>query len=370
MGTSTNQIATVANLRNDLYYRVDTSKTQYATESKCVTEAMLTGLASSSTSTAAGRATHTKVDVAPLTISQSSIPTNSVSNVGLKSYSTSSTLISFTTPRNVGGNTSCSFSENIIYTLKLVSGAFAQSSTGSTITSATVLGTLQYPGGTLDVEVKISQYSTAQTSFAIPSFNIADALPNKLYTITLSLWTASNIGDNAVKATLIPAVSTVTINYQCPNKLIRYTKILNDCEAKVPFGVKISNAKNVKTKFDTVKLSLKYTLSASASSTTIDLGKQEWDTIPSNSSKSDVLMIPIRNTSIPIDAYQSILVIWAGEAGASQDIRMGYEYGTSTIDYESYVSCKTKNRALPTNQTPNGLAYLVQDLTGVVYDVK
>ena len=373
MGTSTNQIATVTNLRDNLYYRVDTSKTQYATGSKCVTETMLTGLASSNTSTAAGRATHTEVDVAPLKIKQQYIPINSVSNVGLKSYSTSSTLISFTTPRSVGSSTFCSFDEAIMYTLKLVSGVFTQEatgSTGSTITSTAVVGTLYYPGGTLNIEVQVSPNSTTQTSFRIPSFNITNALPNELYTITLSLYTAADVGINTVKATLIPSISAATLIYQCPNKLVRYTKLLNDCEAKVPFGVKISNAKNVKTKFDTVNLSLRYTLSASASSTTIDLGKQEWGEIPSNDSKSSVLMIPIRNTSIPIDAYQSILVIWAGEAGAKQDIRIGYEYGTSTIDYESYVSCKTVNRDIPTNQTPNGLAYIVQDFTGVVYNVK
>lgn len=370
MGTSTNQIATVNNLRNNLYYRVDTSKTQYATGTKCVTEAMLTGLATSSTSTAVGRATHTNVDVAPLKISQSLISINSVSALGLKRYSTSSTLISFTTPSNVGSLTSCSFSETITYTLKLVSGSFTESSTGSAITSTTVVGTLYYPGGTLDVSVQVFQHSTTQTSFEIPSFDITDLLPNKSYTVTLSLYTASNVGDGAINATLTPSVSTATMNYCCHNKLIRYTKILNDCEAKVPFSVKISNAKNVKTKFDTVKLSLKYALSASATSSTITLATKEWDTISSNSYKSDVLMIPIRNTSIPIDTYQSTLVIWAGTAGTSQDIRIGYEYGTSAIDYESYVSCTIKNRETPTNQTPNGLAYILQDFTGVVYNVK
>lgn len=371
MGTSTNQMATVNNLRNNLYYRVDTSKTQYATGTKCVTESMVTGLATSSTSTATGRATHTEVDVAPLKISQVSIPISSVSAMGLKTYSTSCTLISFTTPNNVGGNSSCSFREPITYTLKLVSGAFTQSSTGNIITSTAVLGTLSYPGGTLSVNVSISQSTTTQASFTIPSFNIANLLPNETYTVTLALYTASNVGVNTVKATLTPSVSTATLDYHCYNKLVRYTKLLNDCGAKVPVNVKISNAKNVKTKFDTVKFSLRYILSASAtSSTTINLASKEWDEIPSNDSKSGVLMVPIRNTSIPIDAYQSILVIWAGEAGAKQDVRIGYEYGTSTIEYESYVSCTTKTRETFTNQTPNGLAYLLQDLTGVVYDVK
>ena len=370
MGTSTNQMATVNNLRNNLYYRVDTSKTQYATGTKCVTEAMLTGLASSSTSTAVGRATHTKVNVAPLKISQASIPINSVYAAGLKSYTTSYTLISFTTPYNVGSNTSFSFSETITYTLKLVSGEFEQNTPGTTILSTTVVGTLSYPGGTLDINVQISQNTTVQTTFEIPSFK-ANLLPNKSYSITLSLHTASSIGINTVTATLTPSVSTATMNYHCHNKLVRYTKILIDCDAEVPFSVKISNAKNVKTKFDTIKLSLDYTSSASStSSTTVALTTKAWDTIPSNSSKSDVLMIPIRNTSIPINAYQSTLVIWAGTAGTNQDIRIGYEYGTSTIDYESYVSCATKSRELPTYQTPNGLAYLLQDLTGVVYNVK
>ena len=370
MGTSTNQIATVNNLRNNLYYRVDTSKTQYATGTKCVTEAMLTGLASSSTSTSVGRATHTAVDVAPLKISQEPISINSVFSAYLKSSSTSYTLISFTTPHNVGSRTSCNFSETITYTLKLVSGAFEQNTPGTIITSTGVVGTLSYPGGTLAVNVQIYQNTTSQASFRIPSFNIANILPNESYKVTLSLYTASDIGIYTVKATLTPSVSTATMNYHCHNKLVRYTKLLNDCVAKVPFSVKISNAKNVKTKFDTVKLSLKYLLSSSSTAATVNLESQEWNEIPSNDSKSTVLMVPIRNTSIPIDAYKSTLVIWAGEAGSKQDIRIGYERGTSTIEYDSYTNTTTKNYEYSTTQTPNGLAYLLEDFTGVVYDVK
>ena len=266
MGTASNQMATVRNLRNDLYYRVDTSKSQYATGTKCVTEAMVTGLASSSTSTAVGRATHTKVDVSPLKISQTSIPISSVSDMGLRSYPTSCTLISFTTPSNVGSNTTCSFSTTITYTLKLVSGAYTQNNTGTTITSTGVVGTLSYPGGTLAVNAQITQYKTTQVTFTIPTFNIADLIPNQTYKVSLSLYTASNVGINTVKATLTPSVSTATLNYHCHNKLVRYTKLLNNCKAEVPFSVKISNAKNVKTKFDTVKLSLRYILSESSTS--------------------------------------------------------------------------------------------------------
>lgn len=370
MGTSTNQMATVTNLTNNLYYRVDTSKTQYATGTKCVTEAMVTGLASSSTSTAVGRATHTKVDVSPLKISQASISIGSVSAAGLKNTATSHTLISFTTPNNVAGNTTCSFSGTVSYTLKLVAGAFTQSSVGTTITSTSVVGTLYYPGGTLDINVPVSQYGTSQASLNIPSFNVASLLPNEEYTVTISLRTAANVGANTVKATLTPSVSLATMNYYCHNKLVRYTKLLNDCKAEVPFSVKISNAKNVKTKFDTVKLSLKYLLSSSSTAATVNLESQEWNEIPSNDSKSTVLMVPIRNTSIPIDAYKSTLVIWAGEAGAKQDIRIGYERGTSTIEYASYTNTTTKNYEYSTTQTPNGLAYLLQDFTGVVYNVK
>jgi hypothetical protein len=349
---------------------VDTSKTQYATGTKCVTESMVTGLASSSTSTAVGRATHTKVDVSPLKISQASISIGRVSAAGLKNTATSHTLISFTTPNNVAGNTTCSFSETVSYTLKLVAGAFTQSTTGTTITSTSVVGTLYYPGGTLDINVPVSQYGTSQASLNIPSFNVASLFPNTEYTVTISLRTAANVGANTVKATLTPSISLATMNYYCHNKLVKYTKLLNDCKAEVPFSVKISNAKNVSTKFDTIKLSLRYTLSASATSSTISLVTKEWNEIPKNDYKSSVLMVPIRNTSIPINTYQSVLVFWAGEAGAKQDIRIGYEYGTSTIEYESYTSCKTKTNERQTYQTPNGLAYLLQDLTGVVYNVK
>ena len=77
-----------------------------------------------------------------------------------------------------------------------------------------------------------------------------------------------------------------------------------------------------------------------------------------------------KNDSIPIDTYKSTLVIWAGEAGSKQDIRIGYERGTSTIEYDSYTNTTTKNYEYSTTQTPNGLAYLLEDFTGVVYDVK
>jgi hypothetical protein len=258
----------------------------------------------------------------------------------------------------------------VSYTLKLVAGAFTQSTTGTTITSTSVVGTLYYPGGTLDINVPVSQYGTSQASLNIPSFNVASLFPNTEYTVTISLRTAANVGANTVKATLTPSISLATLNYYCHNKLVKYTKLLNDCKAEVPFSVKISNAKNVSTKFDTIKLSLRYTLSASATSSTISLVTKEWNEIPKNDYKSSVLMVPIRNTSIPINTYQSVLVFWAGEAGAKQDIRIGYEYGTSTIEYESYTSCKTKTNERQTYQTPNGLAYLLQDLTGVVYNVK
>ena len=370
MGTANNQISTVSNLRTNLFYRVDSSKTQYATGTKCVTEAMVTGLASSSTSTAAGRATHTKVDVAPLKISQSSVSISSGS-MSLRNWATSCILISFTTPNNVGGNSSCIFRETIKYTLKIVCGTFIQNNTGTTITSTDVLGTLSYPGGTQSVNAQITQNKTTTVSFTIPSFNVANLLPNQTYTVSLSLYTASAVGTNNVNATLTPSVSTATLDYHCHDKLVRYTKLLNDCKAEVPVGVKISNAKNVSTKFDTVKLSLKYKSSeSSTSSTTINLAIKEWDGIPSNDSKSGVIMVPIRNTSIPINAYESILVIWGGEAGAKQNIRIGFEHGTSTIDYESYASCTEHTYNYYTYQNPNGLAYLLQDLTGIVYNVK
>lgn len=370
MGTYTNQIATVGNLIQYLNYRVDTSQTQYATSSKCVTESMLTGLASSSTSTAEGRVKHTKVDVSPLKISQTSIPISSVSSIGLNSSSTYRTLITFTTPHNVGGNTSCSFSETISYTLKLVSGVFLQSTPGTTITSTAVLGTLSYPGGTSNISVQISQNTTTQASFNIPSFNVANLLPNEEYTVTLSLYTASYIGAGAVKATLTPSVRTATLNYYCHKKLVQYIKLEQDCKAEVPFMVKISNAKNVKTKFDTVKLSLKYMPYSDYPYSTLHLITKEWNEIPSNDYKSSVIMVPIRNASIPILAHEFLLEIWAGEAGSKQDIRIGYEYGTSTIDYESYVSCKTKTREFVSYDDRNGLADVLQYLTGVVYNVK
>ena len=370
MGTYTNQIATVVDLRQYLNYRVDTSKTQYATTSKCVTEDMLTGLASSSTSTAEGRVKHTKVDVSPLKISQSAIPISSVSSMGLSSSSTSCTLITFITPNNVGGNTSCSFSETITYTLKLVSGVFLQNTPGTPITSTAVAGTLSYPGGTLNISAQITQSTTTQASFTIPSFNVASLLPNNTYNVTLSLYTASNIGANTVKATLTPTVSTATLNYHCHNKLVQYKKLENDCKAEVPFMVKISNAKNVKTKFDTVKLSLKYMPYSDYPYSTLHLITKEWDEIPSNDSKSSVIMVPIRNASIPILANEFLLEIWAGEAGAKQDIRIGSEWGTSTIEYGSYANCKTRTDTFISYDDRNGLADILQTLTGVVYNVK
>ena len=370
MGIANNQITTVGNLMQYLNYRVDTSNTKYATSSKCVTEAMLTGLASSSTSTAEGRRKHTKVDVSPLKISQSSISISSVSSMGLSSSSTSRTLITFTTPNNVGGNTSCSFSETISYTLKLVSGVFLQSTPETTITSTAVLGTLFYPGGKSNISVQISQNTTTQASFNIPSFNVANLLPNEEYTVTLSLYTASNIGAGAVKATLTPSVRTATLNYYCHNKLVQYRKLENDCNAEVPFMVKISNAKNVKTKFDTVKLSLKYMPYSDYPYSTLHLITKEWNEIPSNDSKSSVIMVPIRNASIPVAANEFRLEVWAGEAGAKQDIRIGSEWGTSTIEYGSYANCKTRTDEFMSYDDRNGLADILQSLTGVVYNVK
>ena len=76
MGINTNQIATVDNLKNNLYYRVDTSNSKYSTSSKCVTESMLTGLSEPSTTTATGRAKHTKVNTTPLRILQTAIINN------------------------------------------------------------------------------------------------------------------------------------------------------------------------------------------------------------------------------------------------------------------------------------------------------
>lgn len=366
MGIANNQISTVDNLINDLYYRVDVNNSQYKNTTKGVTENMLQSLSDSSKTTAAGRAVHTKVDCSP------TYPTVSVTS-STSSGSSSSTVdvatISFTTPVNVGSKTTCRFDKQCTITVELTSGSFSGTSLIANV-QYDIIYPDSYSGSTTSGTLSITSNSNASVPLTLPvSFICNDLRPNSSYSIIVRV---SDLPVGRVTATASISDRPTSITFQCHNKLMKFKSLLNDCEVQVPVLLYISNAKNVSTKFNTVKVTYNYKTSSTSSVSSKNVLTKEFNNVPANGNRSSVEYLPIYSQDVPDSRYNSYTTIWGGTAGAKQDVRIGFENSTGAVDYGEYTNGTTKSLTVgsTTNNDPNTFAFNFQNRTGIYFNVK
>ena len=373
MGNNTNQMATVGNLENLLYYRVNTSNTQYSEATKCVTEDMIQGLTGSPISTAAGRASHTNVDTSP-TYPTATV-TSSVSS-GVLTSAIDVAKITFTTPINVGSKTTCHFDTTPYVTIHLKSEPFQPTSTGLTPT-ATVAYDIIYPEGCTESitsgHIIIGSNSTAYTIVHLPlSFVCNPIHPSTTYTLNVRVYSPGGILGAKIIASASISNRSTSVAFQCHNKLIKFKSLLYDCPATVPVRLYIGNSKNVATKLDTIKVTYNYKTSSTSAVTSNTLVTKAWDKVPANGTRADVVNIPIYSNTIPDAKYNSYATIWGGTAGAKQDVRIGTENGSGVVSFGSYTSCTDKSivGGSSTGNNPNGFAAYFQSCTGIYFEVK
>lgn len=373
MGNNTNQMATVDNLESLLYYRVDTSNAKYSEATKCVTEDMIQGLTGTTISTALGRATHTNVDTSP------TYPTTTVSSStssGVLSSAIDVATITFITPDNVGGKTTCHFDSTPYITINLKSRLFPTTVTGTTPV-ANVAYDIIYPEGCTEPlasgHIRIQSNSTASTVYTLPlSFVFNSIQSSTTYTITVRVYSPGNMLGTNITASASISNGYTSAAFQCHSKLIKFKSLLNDCPATVPIRLYIGNDKNVATKLDTIKITYNYKTSSTSAVTSNTLITQAWDKVPAKGTRTAIVNLPIYSSTIPDSKYTSYATVWGGTAGAKQDVRIGIETGSGDVSFGSYTSCTNKSLVVgnSSGSNPNGFVSYFQLCTGIYFEVK